>query len=479
MIDNYIPIPKIQKQTKISKDIYKFFDVNEPIDLRVIEDIFTNKFVSLEDILKNKTFYSYTTNLAKQKIRNKLGRLSPKQEFFQKAQQYAWQEAFVLEEKNRLIYALDVNSQFPYTMTCRGYTNPKGMIEIRKPNLSQILQANNGIIRVSFRIEDEWFAKTYPKYFTMKDGRKYFNYEHVPFIWMHLNEFKEYEKYLNNITISHIIYSKQDTEHPLKALTEIFYEKRQQYKGTIYEKIIKKFLVALHSATNPQLNPISKEEIKKKISKAKFEKNQRELLEYGYIVKEPEDLEYINIDQIKKGQYYTIPSLTSEIYSKSRLIIFELMEELIKNFKDVKICYTNIDSLHFSFPKEQKELMDNFLKPYISKELGKFKLEAVGEIGFWFSPARYFILDRDYKIVKAVNTILNDNSNLLNTERTINAKGLQGSTHSITNSAYDKIIKGNEFHRYNFSQYIDINTIYNNKKIIDEKYNKLKSIVVF
>jgi len=67
------------------------------------------------------------------------------------------------------------------------------------------------------------------------------------------------------------------------------------------------------------------------------------------------------------------------------------MERILSVVPNVQICYTNIDSVHFSLPIQHLDTMMNWLIKEASDHMGSFKIEAVTEHGLWLEPGRYWL----------------------------------------------------------------------------------------
>lgn len=83
--------------------------------------------------------------------------------------------------------------------------------------------------------------------------------------------------------------------------------------------------------------------------------------------------------------------LGQRIVARGRICLLEMMERILVSALDVEICYTNIDSIHFSLPNESLDPVITWLKSECSDALGSFKIESVTKHGLWLEPGRYWL----------------------------------------------------------------------------------------
>lgn len=83
--------------------------------------------------------------------------------------------------------------------------------------------------------------------------------------------------------------------------------------------------------------------------------------------------------------------LGQRIVARSRIVLLAMMERIHACAPDVQICYTNIDSIHFSLPTEHLDRVLAWLRSESSDEMGSFKIEAVTRHGLWLEPGRYWL----------------------------------------------------------------------------------------
>lgn len=83
--------------------------------------------------------------------------------------------------------------------------------------------------------------------------------------------------------------------------------------------------------------------------------------------------------------------LGQRIVARGRIVLLEMMERVLASAPDVRICYTNIDSIHFSLPTEHLAPVREWLESEASDTMGSFKIEAITEHGLWLEPGRYWL----------------------------------------------------------------------------------------
>jgi hypothetical protein len=87
--------------------------------------------------------------------------------------------------------------------------------------------------------------------------------------------------------------------------------------------------------------------------------------------------------------------LAQRIVARGRIVLLNMMERILDSAPSVEICYTNIDSIHFSLPTEYLGQGLGWLKSECSDALGSFKIESVTRHGLWLEPGRYWLYSDD------------------------------------------------------------------------------------
>ena len=99
--------------------------------------------------------------------------------------------------------------------------------------------------------------------------------------------------------------------------------------------------------------------------------------------------------------------LGQRIVARGRIVLLEMMERILASTPDVLICYSNIDSVHFSVPTKYLEHTITWLEGEASEAMGSFKIEAVTEHGLWLEPGRYWLYSNT-DVVKFRNRSVGD-----------------------------------------------------------------------
>ena len=87
--------------------------------------------------------------------------------------------------------------------------------------------------------------------------------------------------------------------------------------------------------------------------------------------------------------------LGQRIVARARIVLLGMMERILGSAPGVEICYTNIDSIHFSLPNEHLSPVLAWLESECSDALGSFKIESVTRHGLWLEPGRYWLYSDD------------------------------------------------------------------------------------
>jgi hypothetical protein len=84
-------------------------------------------------------------------------------------------------------------------------------------------------------------------------------------------------------------------------------------------------------------------------------------------------------------------AFNQRIVARSRVILLEMMEKLSQSIPDVELCYSNVDSIHFSLPSCHLESVMDTLRSGESDRMGDYKIEAIARGGLWLEPGRYWL----------------------------------------------------------------------------------------
>lgn len=83
--------------------------------------------------------------------------------------------------------------------------------------------------------------------------------------------------------------------------------------------------------------------------------------------------------------------LNQRVVAHGRVLVLQLMEHILSLDSDIQICYSNIDSVHFSLPSASLPNVLEQLKAEAVEQMGSFKIEAVTTGGLWLEPGRYWL----------------------------------------------------------------------------------------
>ena len=87
--------------------------------------------------------------------------------------------------------------------------------------------------------------------------------------------------------------------------------------------------------------------------------------------------------------------LGQRIVARGRIVLLEMMERILNSAPSVEICYTNIDSIHFSLPTDYLGPVLDWMESECSDALGSYKIECVTSHGLWLEPGRYWLYSDD------------------------------------------------------------------------------------
>lgn len=88
---------------------------------------------------------------------------------------------------------------------------------------------------------------------------------------------------------------------------------------------------------------------------------------------------------------YACHMLNQRVVAHGRILVLQLMEYVLSLDSDIQICYSNIDSVHFSLSSARLPMVLEQLEAKATGQMGSFKVEAVSECGLWLEPGRYWL----------------------------------------------------------------------------------------
>lgn len=324
-----------------------------------------------------------------------------------------YQEVFKLKEErsDRVIIALDFNSMYLDCMK-GDFCNPASMEY--KSFLGQSVNLRNlpiGFYRVQLRNAKQSFILKHHPFRYKRLGRSYLfelNCGDTVETLLHKDEIDYYKAFFEDIDIIEGLFSKDAIEHPLLRAGIGLYSQRIYHRrrgDKVKENLCKASIQHMHSATNQ--NRFSKKifdsmdkvrhflstEFAMNLDTVSLDKIADFLIRHKYfgltVTPQGYQLSYLNADASD-----TIFSLSAQVVAIARLKMFKTIERLV-SYKNVELCYANIDSIHVSI---QRDELDSFLQhnhDLISDQLGALKVEAIADKGYWFDVGRYWLMKND------------------------------------------------------------------------------------
>ena len=177
-----------------------------------------------------------------------------------------------------------------------------------------------------------------------------------------------------------------------------------------------------------------------------------------------------------------IYSLYSLVIANSRVKMMKTIE-LFQKFSELEVCYTNVDSIHVSIPKDKFKQFKQYLEDnkLIGEELGRLKIENISQHGVWFFPGRYWLYDNDHIVqFKNVNLNSKDKNNLLSSQKRITFGVNAGEfviplfyKQSINDTCYlRKVLEENNFRRKQISEIVNFEFDKNNKSLLKKRFRE-------
>lgn len=326
---------------------------------------------------------------------------------------FAWhlpiQNVFVLEERreDRCVVALDINAMYSACMQER-IPKPSALKRVileRDYRRGETLAAGLYRCRLSGATTD--FIKQHNPFTTFFCGRRLEASLKEP-IQVDLNEFeiKYYERHFGHIYLFDAVIADETIPHPLAQEAVRAFARRLAYRSHGNKPLAdrEKFLATLLSSCASRPRREKRAFVDRSKAMAYLESR------YGIIppTDEPEIAtdtwlsrgrsvrmlfasNGANIDAPELEGASTCFMLGQRIVARGRVLLLELMERVIALGRDIHICYVNIDSVHFSAPRNQINSITQSLNAQASTAMGSFKIEAITSHGLWLEPGRYWL----------------------------------------------------------------------------------------
>lgn len=335
------------------------------------------------------------------------------------------QEAHVLEETNadRSVIAIDFNGMYPSCMQ-HDFPKPSALHLVhlnRNFDPSEVL--TTGLYRCVLHEPSTDFIARHNPFRSFYSGRHLRAQLNEP-IAIDLNEFELafFSRHFRRIHLVEAVVSNETISHPLAREVRRSFARRKNYRHhgnkTLADR--EKFLATLMTSCASRPSKLRRTFETREEAMAHVQSH------YGIDVPadEPEAATNIWLDGRKgvkvhhgdNGVDVRGPALQNasachllgqRIVARGRIILLEMMERILGRAPDVQICYTNIDSIHFSLPTIHRDSVVDWLERQASDAMGSFKIEAITPHGLWLEPGRYWLYS-DTEIVKFRNRSIGD-----------------------------------------------------------------------
>lgn len=319
------------------------------------------------------------------------------------------QDVYILEESRpeRSVVSIDFNGMYPYCMQ-QPFPKPSGLRLVRFDrdfHESEVL--TSGLYRCIINEPLTDFITRHNPFRSFHSGRHLRAKLDEP-VEIDLNEFEVefYKRHFQSIHLVEAVISDKVISHPLAKEVRRSFAKRHNYRNQGNKALAdrEKYLATLMtSCAHRPARPFRSFETRDQAMKT---------LKSEYGIAPPNDepevasniwlhgrkginLGVQNGFTLMQGPNMRDGSacflLGQRIVARGRIVLLEMMERILDAAPNVEICYTNIDSIHFSLPTEHLELILSWLESERSDALGSFKIESVTRHGLWLEPGRYWL----------------------------------------------------------------------------------------
>ncbi|UCM46564.1 MULTISPECIES: hypothetical protein [Aeromonas] len=319
------------------------------------------------------------------------------------------QDVYLLEEyrPDRSVVSIDFNSMYPACMQ-HLFPKPSDLRLVHLDiNLDEIDTLSTGLYRCIINGPSTDFIYRHNPFRSFHSGHHLLTGLDEP-IEIDLNEFELefYRRHFQSIHLVDAVISDKVVTHPLAKEVRRSFAKRLSYRNQGNKALAdrEKFLSTLMtSCANRPTRPVHS---------FKTRNQAMSELKTKYGISPPDDEPEVATDiwlQGRKGIKFDVkdsftmvqgPNLNDgsachllgqRIVARGRIVLLEMMERILDSAPDVEICYTNIDSIHFSLPTKYLELVTTWLQSECSDAMGSFKIEAITRHGLWLEPGRYWL----------------------------------------------------------------------------------------
>lgn len=405
------------------------FSLKNNVEILILENLFPFfndiKYVNLEknyEILKKKIhfirkknfplkkFSTVYSNLYLHKVERKIRNKISLDQAFRLYPLSGYQEVFKLKETrcDRSVLCLDFNSMYPSVLD-QDFFDPK-YLEYKKINklIMSKDEIPSGIHRVIlYKCKNEHFKKYNYFQYINKDIKHSFIIKDEPIeILLFSDEIKFIFNFFEEIHIVESIISNKLIKHPLYKEANSLYKQRLIFKkdnNTTLASLTKLKLTLLHSCTNQKkiktIRVKNKSEVLKLINlyydipieECNF------FMEYfskNGIIKFKNNNNRYEVDILDTTSAYNILSISAHVLAKSKIKLMQTIMSFM-SFKDLEICYVNIDCIHLSIKTEDINLFLNNFKSIIGENMGQLKIENIATKGYWLDVGRYWLYNKN------------------------------------------------------------------------------------
>ncbi|UTH47595.1 hypothetical protein KBW81_12855 [Loktanella salsilacus] len=319
------------------------------------------------------------------------------------------QDVFVLEDRRpqRSVVVIDFNSMYPSCMQ-QEFPDPKSMHVMscnRFVGYKETLPV--GLYRCLLSGPTSEFINKYNPFRTFFMGRR-LGVSLDEDIEVDLNEFEVsfFQNHFKSIFLESAVVSRKTISHPLAREAVRSFARRRNYnrQGNAPLANREKYLSTLLASCS------SRPTVMKKLFRSKSDADEYILCEYGISKFKGEPIyaseswlrggRGVSVKEVSSGFLVEGPNLTDgsacfslgqRIVARARVVLLAKMEAIFTSIEGVEICYTNIDSIHFSIPNSKLSNVLEELSESASDAMGSFKIECVADHGLWLEPGRYWL----------------------------------------------------------------------------------------
>lgn len=357
------------------------------------------------------TFRNHISTAAQFKVERAIRTKSELDDAFFFTSQQCISEAYKLCElsSNRRVLVLDVNSMFPWILKTAKFPDPSKLKLERSATLKQRIEdgeIDNGMFlcRVKYKTQHANSLNEFAPIFCGIKGASVAvaqSKEEQFALWLHCCEIKSLLPYAD-IDVSMGIFSSESIAHPLRTWVDKGYAQKQRSTGSARD-VAKDALTTLHCCTltrkTTQTEWLTQEDVEEVFSE-KFLSEPFEKQNYAQTI-DQDDKGRCKLRIYDQRNPKNIYSLSSCVFAQARAKMFDLIMHTRK-MSNVRICYSNIDSLHLSVDSDAVQTTLEHIGKYqpVGQGLGELKLECNAKHGVWFDAGVYWLFDEDMKVMK-------------------------------------------------------------------------------